>query len=104
VIDILFARMSDWKFKVGQREQAIAELDKDISNQARQSEGYHGSMILLSTSDSDSAIIITLWADENAMQASSKEVFSDAIKAIEQFVVNPPNVRNFKLTEAELRL
>jgi quinol monooxygenase YgiN len=96
--------MSDWKFKAGQREQAIAELDKDISNQARHSEGYHGSMILLSTEDSDSAIIITLWTDQNTMQASSKAVFSDAIKAIEQYTVNPPNVRNFKLSEAEIRL
>jgi quinol monooxygenase YgiN len=104
VISILFARMSDWKFKAGQRDQAIAELDKDISSQARQSEGYRGSMVFLSKEDSDSAIIITLWADENAMQASSKAVFTDAIKTIEQYTVNPPNVRNFKLSEAEVRL
>ena len=96
--------MSDWQFKAGQREQAIAELDKDISNQARQSEGYRGSMILLSSEDSESATIITLWADEKARQESSKAVFSDAIKTIEQYIVNPPNVRNFNLSEAEVRL
>jgi quinol monooxygenase YgiN len=101
---ILFSRMSDWKFKAGQREKAIAELDKDISNQARQSEGYRGSMILLSTEDSDSATIITLWADEKTLQDSSKAVFTDAIKTIEQYTVNPPKIRNFKLSEAEVRL
>ena len=101
---MLFARMSVWTFKKGQREKGLNMLDERISNVARATKGYRGFMQLLSEEATDCATIITLWESEAARSASSKGVFKDAIKALEQYVECPPDVSNFKISDAELRV
>ena len=101
---MLFARMSVWTFKKGQREKGLNMLDERISNLARSTKGYRGSMQLLSEEAANCATILTLWVSEAARETSAKGVFKDAIKEIEQFVECPPDVTNFKLSDAELRL
>lgn len=96
--------MSVWKFKPGQREKALAELDKNVSDQAKQTRGYHGFLQLLSKDDADVATIITLWEDENALSSSAKGVFTDAVQTLDQYVANQPNVSNYVVNDSELRL
>ena len=79
-------------------------LNERISNLARSTKGYRGSLQLLSEEAADCATIITLWESEAARSASSKGVFKDAIKALEQYVECPPDVTKFKLSDAELRV
>jgi len=101
---MLFARMSVWKFKLGQREKGLNKLDESISNVARTTKGFHGFMQLLSDDAPDCATIITLWESEDALKASAKGVFKDATKMLEQYVDSPPSVSNFKVTDVELRI
>jgi len=96
--------MSVWTFKKGQREKGLDMLNERISIQARSSKGYCGYMQLLSEEAVDCATIITLWETEVARSASSKGVFKDAIKTLEQYVDCPPVVTNFKMSDAELRV
>ncbi len=99
-----FARVSFWSFKKGQREKGLNMLDERISDVARAAKGYRGSLQLLSQESADKAIIITLWDSEKARDASAKGVFKDAVGVLEQFVEGPPEVSNFKLSDAEVRL
>ena len=101
---MLFARMSVWTFKKGQREKGLDMLDERISNVARSTKGYRGSMQLLSEEAADCATLITLWENDKAREVSAKGVFKDAIKALEQYGECPPDVSNFKMSDAELRV
>ena len=99
-----FARMSVWTFKKGQREKGLNMLDERISNLARSTKGYRGSLQLLSEEKANCATIITLWESEATREASAKGVFKDAMKALEQYVECQPDASNFKLSDAELRV
>jgi len=98
------ARMSVWKFKRGMREKGFNMLEQSVADVARKTRGYRGSLTLLSTDDPDSGIIICLWESEDALKASAKGVFQDAVKKLEQFVAAPPDVKNYKVDSAELLL
>ncbi len=105
-----FARVSVWTFKKGQREKGLDKLasaepqQQSVSDLARSTKGYRGSLQLLSEDKPDCATIITLWESEKARKNSSKGVFKDAIKEVEPYLESPPDVSNFKLSDAELRL
>jgi heme-degrading monooxygenase HmoA len=101
---MLFARMSVWTFKKGQREKGLSKMEELVSNIARSTTGYRGFMQLLSEEKPDCATIITLWESDKTRKSSSKGVFKDAIKAIEQYVECPPEVTDFKMSDAELRV
>ncbi len=101
---MLFARVSVWTFKKGQREKGLNFLAESSSDAARSSEGYSGYIELLSEEKPDCATIITLWKSDKARNDSSKGVFKDAMKGLEPYIEGPPEVSNFKLSDAELRL
>lgn len=96
--------MSIWTFKKGQREKGLNKMEEVASNQARTTKGYRGFLQLLSEESPESATIITLWESKEARAASSKGLFKDASKAIEQYVESPPTLSNFKLTDVEIRI
>jgi heme-degrading monooxygenase HmoA len=99
-----FARASIWTFKKGQREKGLKTMEEKVSNVARITKGYCGFIQLLSEEDPESATIITLWEDNETRESSSKGLFKDAIKAVIQYVERPPDLSNFSLTNAELRI
>lgn len=107
---MLFARMSVWTFKKGQREKGLDKLawakpqEESLSNAARSTKGYRGYLQLLSEEKPDCATLITLWESDEARKDSSKGVFKDAMKALEPYLECPPDVSNFKLSDAELRV
>lgn len=101
---MLFARMSVWTFKKGQREKALKMLNERIADLARNTKGYRGSLNLLSEEATNCLTIITLWESAATREASSKGVFKDAIDAIDQYVECPPEVSSFKMSEAEFRI
>jgi hypothetical protein len=99
-----FARMSVWTFKKGQREKGLNKLDEMVSSTARNNKSYRGSLILLSEEAAECGTIITLWENQKAREASSKGVFKDAMNVMEPYLEGPPEVTNFKLSEAEMRV
>jgi len=75
--------MSIWCFKKGKREEAFAELDRILSSLSQNVTGFRGYMSLLSKEDLTAAVVLTIWQDEEALEASEKGVFADAIKKVQ---------------------
>jgi heme-degrading monooxygenase HmoA len=94
--------MSTWTFKNGKREEGFSELDMVLSTLARNTKGFRGSLSLISRDDSNSAIFLTLWNDEESLKASESGVFTGAIKKVEKHLENPPKVDNYRVFSAEL--
>jgi len=100
---MVFARISNWKFKEGKREEGLKTLESgNIEDIARSTKGYVGSLTLLDDDNPDAGVIITLWDSEKALNESRKKLFQDAINEIDRFIVNPPDIKNFKLDSLEL--
>jgi hypothetical protein len=100
--DFLFlARMSVWHFKENKRKEAFLELDHLLNTLAHQAEGFRGSMSMLSP-DLNTATILTLWANEEALNKSEKEVFDQAKKRVEDALDRPPRIENLLVFRTEL--
>ena len=100
---MVLARMSFWKFKPGQMERGFTVLDDSLADIARGTKGFRGNLTLLSKDDPDVGVVITIWENEEALEASLGAVFQESIKKIAQFVVSPPEVKNYRVFTAELR-
>jgi quinol monooxygenase YgiN len=94
--------MSIWHFKVGKREEGFMELDLILNTLTRQSPGFRGYMSLLSHEDPNKAVILTLWLDEEALEASEKDVYSKAVKKIESSLESSPTIENLRVFSTEL--
>jgi hypothetical protein len=57
---------------------------------------------LISNDDVNAATILTLWQDQESLQASEKGVFSSAITKVQDFLETPPQFKNFKVFSTEL--
>ncbi|MDI6719781.1 MAG: hypothetical protein QMD46_09240 [Methanomicrobiales archaeon] len=95
--------MSAWRFKKGRREEAFDLLDRKIADDARALKGYRGSLDLFALDDPDAAVIITLWEDEEALNASRRGIFQTASSELEEFIAAPPDVRNYR-ADVEIRI
>jgi quinol monooxygenase YgiN len=98
---MVLARMSKWNFKKDKRKEAFIELDHLLNTLVHQTEGFRGSISMLSQ-DLNSATILTLWADVESLESSEKEVFSQAIKKVKDSLENPPQIENFMIFRTEL--
>ena len=98
---MVLARMSKWNFKKDKRKEAFLELDHLLNTLVHQTEGFRGAMSLLSQ-DLNSATILTLWVDLEALNRSEKEVFSLAIKKVQDSLDGPPQIENFMVFRTEL--
>ena len=94
--------MSTWTFKNEKREEGFSQLDMILSSFARNTKGFRGSLSLISRDDSNSAVFLTLWNDEESLNASEKGVFTEATQKVEAFLQGPPVVGNFRVFSAEL--
>ena len=77
---LVLTRMSTWTFKTGKREEGFSELDMVLSTLARNTKGFRGSLSLISRDNSNSAVFLTLWNDEESLEASELGVFKEAIR------------------------
>lgn len=105
---MVFARVSSWKFKPGQREEGGRTLEEYVESIPRAQKGFwggfRGALTLLSMDDPDTAITITLWESEDYLKVSSTEIFQDAVGKIKQLLVAAPEVKNYKLDSTELHI
>jgi len=103
---MVVARMTVWKYKSGQRERALATLDKIMATGTR---GFRGDVILLSREDPDSEVILTFWDDEEAMKASAEQIFHPGgtlkgpLEELEKYLTSPPEVKDFKVYAARAK-
>ncbi len=94
--------MAKFHFKKGKREEGFAELDLTLNLQARQSKGFRGFISLHSRDEKETAVILTLWADEETLLASEREVFSKAVDRINQFLERKPDLEHYRVFSTEL--
>jgi heme-degrading monooxygenase HmoA len=99
---MVIARMSIWHFKKGKREDAFSELDSILDTLIRNAKGFRGYISLLSRETTNSATIITLWQDKEAIEASEKGAFAGAVNKVKGSLESPPIVENFKVFSTEL--
>lgn len=87
---------------MGKREEGFAELDRILTTSARNTKGFRGYISLISSDDANAATILTLWQDQESLQASEKGVFSSAIAKVTDFLETLPQFKNFKVFSTEL--
>jgi heme-degrading monooxygenase HmoA len=102
VIAMVFARMSSWTFKKDKAEEGFLELDNQLNSLTRQTDGFRGYMSLLPNEDPNQAVILSLWQDEEALNASEKGAFVELANRLEVFLAKPPTSRSFRVFSTEL--
>jgi quinol monooxygenase YgiN len=98
---MVLARMSKWNFKKDKRKEAFLELDNILNTLIHKTKGFRGSMSMLSQ-DLNSATILTLWVDVEALNKSEKGVFVQAIKKVKDSLEGPPQIENLMVFRTEL--
>jgi len=101
-IVLVLARLSIWNFKKGKREEGFAELDRILNSATRHTKGFRGYISLISKDDPDASNILTLWQDEETLDASEQGVYKLAISTVQDFLESPPQIKNFKVFSTEL--
>jgi quinol monooxygenase YgiN len=96
------ARLSTWTFKKGKEEMGFLELDNALTSSVRLAKGFRGYLSMFSTEASNTAVILTVWQDEEALNASAKEVFVGLMEKIQNLLEKPPTSENFKVFSTEL--
>lgn len=98
---MVVARMSTWKFRPSQRDAAL-EVISEKTGDAGRIQGFRGYLFLMSPEDQDAAILITLWEDEQSLQASRESILEEAIRDTEQYRAVPPDVKALHVHSADI--
>jgi quinol monooxygenase YgiN len=98
----VLARMSTWIFKAGKREEGFLVIDAILNRSVRHTVGFRGYMSLINQDDSNSAVVLTLWQDQEALEASEKGVFTQASQEVKDLLEKPPTTSNFRVFSTEL--
>ncbi|HSV49648.1 MAG TPA: antibiotic biosynthesis monooxygenase [Candidatus Acidoferrales bacterium] len=99
---MVFARMSTWTFKKTKAEEGFLELDNQLNSLTRQTAGFRGYMSLLPHEDANSAVILSLWQDEETLKASEKGAFVELTKMVQPYLEKPPTSKSFRVFSTEL--
>jgi hypothetical protein len=99
---LVLARMSVWHFKEGKGEKGFSELDLILNTLAHQTEGFRGAISLVDDIDPNAVTILTLWLDQETLDRSEKDVFSQAVKRVEDLIDRPSEVKHYKVFSTEL--
>ena len=94
--------MSIWHSKEGKGEKGFSELDVVLNTLAHQTEGVRGAISLVADDDLNAVTILTLWIDQEALDRSEKDVFSQAVKRVQDLIDIPPQIKNYKVFSTEL--
>ena len=101
-VELVLARISVWHFKKGKRGEALTELDNILSNLTQQEEGFRGYISMFSLDNENTATILTLWQDQESLNASEKAIFTGKIKKVQELLEGHPQIENFKVFSTEL--
>ncbi len=99
---MVFARVSTWHFKKGKREAAFLEIDRVLNSASHRGEGFRGYLSLMSHEDSNTAVVITLWQDQEALDRTEAGNIREATGAVQDSIQTPPQVEHFRVFSTEL--
>jgi quinol monooxygenase YgiN len=94
--------MSTWHFKKGKRETAFLEIDRVLTTATRRVEGFRGYLSLMSHQDPNTAVVITLWQDQETLEKTEYGTIQDAVQLVKNFLESPPCIENFRVFSTEL--
>ncbi len=94
--------MTVWHFKESKGEKGFSELDLLLNTLAHQTEGFRGAISLVADDDPNTVTILTLWIDQEALDRSEKDVFTQAVKKVQDLISKPPQIKNYKVFSTEL--
>jgi quinol monooxygenase YgiN len=94
--------MSKWIFKDGKIEEGFLKIDEILNKTVRHTAGFRGYMSLLSQDEVNSAVILTLWQDQEALESSEKGIFTQSSKEIQDLLEKPPTISSFRVFSTEL--
>ncbi len=78
-------------------------LDETMVELTRKTKGFRWLLTFLSLENHEAGIIMTLWDNEESLNASSEGIFKATTQRLEPYVVGPPEVKNYRTFSAELR-
>jgi heme-degrading monooxygenase HmoA len=87
---------------MGKREDGFAELDNILNTLTRHVEGFRGYMSMVSHQNTNTAVVLTLWQDENALKNSEAGIFAQAVEKVRSSLESTPKVENFRVFSTEL--
>jgi quinol monooxygenase YgiN len=94
--------MSKWIFKIGKREEGFLKIDEILNKLVRHTAGFRGYMSMLSQDDENTAVILTLWQDQESLIASERGIFTQASNEIQDLLQGAPATSNFRVFSTEL--
>jgi heme-degrading monooxygenase HmoA len=100
---MVLARVSTWRFRPNQRKSGFGMLENSVAELVKGTEGFRGSLVLLSRDDLNLGIIITLWNSEESEEAFANGVSKIVNEKLEPFVIGPPEVTHNTVFSAELK-
>ncbi|HUJ84186.1 MAG TPA: antibiotic biosynthesis monooxygenase [Candidatus Acidoferrales bacterium] len=99
---MVLARISKFHFKEGKREDGFSELDLMLNERTREAKGFRGFISFLSLENTNVALIVTLWEDEESLTASEKAVFADAVEKVLPFLKEKPELEHYRVFSTEM--
>jgi heme-degrading monooxygenase HmoA len=99
----ILARVASWEFKPDQRKSGFELLENSVLELVRRTEGFRGSLTLLSRDDANLGIIIILWNSEESEKVYADGVFKVTTQNLEPFVTGPPEVTHHTVYSVELK-
>ncbi len=94
--------MSTWHFKKGKRESGFLEIDRVLNTATRHVEGFRGYLSLMSHEDPSTAVVITLWQDQQTLEKTEEGTIQDAFHTVQECLESPPCIENFRVFSTEL--
>jgi quinol monooxygenase YgiN len=101
-VNLVLARMSKWIFEDSKREEGFFKIDEVLNKMVRHTTGFRGYMSPLSQDEPNSAVILTLWQDQDTLDASEKGVFTQTTQGIQNLLEKPPTTSSFRVFSTEL--
>ena len=94
--ELVVARIAKFFFKSGRREEGFAELDLILNKLVRSAKGYRGYVSSFSCDNEDSALIITMWEDNESF-LESEDLFSSTMDKVSPFFERQPEVEHHRI-------
>jgi quinol monooxygenase YgiN len=93
---MVVSRLAKFFFKIDKRKEGFSELDLILNKLVRSAKGYRGYVSMFSCDQDNTAIILTIWED-NESYLESQELFTSTMEKVAPFFEKPPEVEYYRV-------
>lgn len=98
-----YARTVTFRARPGKRENVVSTIDS-FTGEGEELEGFMGITALLSTSDPDTGVMLTMWESEEALNSSYEGIVQKVMESVKEFLGEPPDIKHFRVREMTSQL